>query len=167
VGRSLEREVIIAHVSLALRDLVINMLEIASEILKEIHAHGEKAYPEEGAGFLLGKVDGEQRRVTAILELTNAREDAARHNRYLLTPQDYLRGEQEADRLNLDVLGVFHSHPDHPSRPSEFDRQWAMPWFSYLITRVQAGRAAESRSWRLVEDRSQFDEEKIEITNRR
>ncbi len=142
------------------------MLEIASEVLKKIHAHGEKAYPEEGAGFLLGKVDGEQRRVTAILELVNAREDAARHNRYLLTPQDYLRGEQEADRLNLDVLGVFHSHPDHPSLPSEFDRQWAMPWFSYLITSVQAGRAAGSRVWRLVEDRSQFDEEKIEITNR-
>lgn len=142
------------------------MLEIASEVLKKIHAHGEKAYPEEGAGFLLGKVDGEQRRVTAILELVNAREDAARHNRYLLTPQDYLRGEQEADRLNLDVLGVFHSHPDHPSLPSEFDRQWAMPWFSYLITSVQVGRAAGSRVWRLVEDRSQFDEEKIEITNR-
>ncbi len=142
------------------------MLEIASEVLKKIHAHGEKAYPEEGAGFLLGKVDGEQRRVTAILELVNAREDAARHNRYLLTPQDYLRGEQEADRLNLDVLGVFHSHPDHPSLPSEFDRQWAMPWFSYLITSVQAGRAAGSRAWRLLEDRSQFDEEKIEITNR-
>ena len=154
------------RVSLELQDLAINMLEIASEVLKQIHVHGEKAYPEEGAGFLLGTVDGEWRQVTAILELTNAREDAARHNRYLLTPQDYLRGEQEADRLALDVLGVFHSHPDHPSQPSEFDRQWAMPWFSYVITSVQAGRAAESRSWRLVEDRSQFVEEKIQITAR-
>ena len=58
------------------------------------------------------------------------------------------------------------AHPDHPSQPSEFDRQWAMPWFSYVITSVQAGRAAESRSWRLVEDRSQFVEEKIQITAR-
>jgi len=162
----LNRGVIAARISLELQDLVINMLEIASEVLKKIHAHGEKAYPEEGAGFLLGKVDGEWRQVTAILELTNAREDAARHNRYLLTPQDYLRGEQEAERLALDVLGVFHSHPDHPSLPSEFDRQWAMPWFSYVITSVQAGRAAESRSWRLMEDRSQFVEEKIEFTDR-
>ena len=162
----MNREVIAARISLELQDLVINMLEIASEVLKKIHVHGEKAYPEEGAGFLLGKVDGEWRQVTAILELTNAREDAARHNRYLLTPQDYLRGEQEAERLALDVLGVFHSHPDHPSLPSEFDRQWAMPWFSYVITSVQAGRAAASRSWRLMEDRSQFVEERIEFTDR-
>ena len=162
----MNRMAIADRVSLELQDLAINMLEIASEVLKQIHVHGEKAYPEEGAGFLLGTVDGEWRQVTAILELTNAREDAARHNRYLLTPQDYLRGEQEADRLALDVLGVFHSHPDHPSQPSEFDRQWAMPWFSYVITSVQAGRAAESRSWRLVEDRSQFVEEKIQITAR-
>ena len=142
------------------------MLEVTPEVLKQIHAHGEIAYPEEGAGFLLGTVDGEQRQVTAILGLSNAREDAARHNRYLITPHDYLRGEQEAERLELDMLGVFHSHPDHPSQPSEFDRQWAMPWFSYVITSVQAGHAAESRSWRLAEDRSQFVEEKIEITER-
>ena len=141
------------------------MLEIASEILNQIHAHGENAYPEEGAGFLLGSADGELRQVIAILGLSNAREDTARHNRYLLTAQDYLRGEQEGERLGLDVLGVFHSHPDHPNRPSEYDREWAMPWFSYLITSVQAGRSAESRAWRLVEDRTEFVEEMI-IINR-
>jgi proteasome lid subunit RPN8/RPN11 len=136
-------------------------LEISQDILDKIHAHGEAAYPEEGAGFLLGRANGERRQVIALLELANAREDAARHNRYLLTPQDYLRGEAEAARLGLDVLGVFHSHPDHPDRPSEFDREWAMPWFSYMITSVQAGRAVESRSWRLAENRSTFIEETI------
>ena len=141
------------------------MLEIANEILNQIRAHGESAYPEEGAGFLLGSTDEEQRQVIAILGLSNAREDVARHNRYLLTPQDYLRGEQEGERLGLDVLGVFHSHPDHPNQPSEYDREWAMPWFSYLITSVQAGRAGESRAWRLAEDRTAFVEEKI-IVNR-
>ncbi len=139
------------------------MLEISSEILEQIHAQGEGAYPEEGAGFLLGTADGERRQVTAILGLTNAREDAARHNRYLLTPQDFLRGEREAADLGLDVLGVYHSHPDHPNRPSEFDREWAMPWFSYVITSVQAGHAIESRSWLLMDDRSQFVEERVEI----
>ncbi len=114
---------------------------------------------------MLGSADGELRQVIAILGLSNAREDTARHNRYLLTPQDYLRGEQEGERLGLDVLGVFHSHPDHPNRPSEYDREWAMPWFSYLITSVQAGRSAESRAWRLVEDRTEFVEEMI-IINR-
>ena len=138
-------------------------LELSRDILDKIHAHGEAAYPEEGAGFLLGQVNGEHRQVIDLLELVNAREDAARHNRYLLTPQDYLRGEAEAARLGLDVLGVFHSHPDHPDRPSEFDREWAMPWFSYMITSVQAGHAVESRSWRLAEDRSTFVEETILI----
>lgn len=138
-------------------------LELSQDILDQIHTHGEAAYPEEGAGFLLGRANGERRQVTALLGLANAREDAARHNRYLLTPQDYLQGEAEADRLGLDVLGVFHSHPDHPNRPSEFDREWAMPWFSYVITSVQAGHAIESRSWRLAEDRSSFVEETILI----
>lgn len=140
-------------------------LLISSQLLENIHAHGESAYPEEGAGLLLGTAIGGQKQVTQILALANSREEGARHNRYLLTPQDYLRGEQEADRLGLDVLGVFHSHPDHPNRPSEFDRDWAMPWFSYLITSVQAGLAVESRSWLLTEDRSQFSEEQIMVSS--
>lgn len=138
-------------------------LELSQDILDQIHAYGEAAYPEEGAGFLLGRADDERRQVTALFELANAREDTARHNRYLLTSQDYLRSEEEAARLGLDVLGVFHSHPDHPNQPSEFDREWAMPWFSYVITSVQSGRAVESRSWRLVEDRSTFVEERISV----
>ncbi len=140
-------------------------LLISSQLLENIHAHGESAYPEEGAGLLLGTVIGGQKQVIQILALANSREEGARHNRYLLTPQDYLRGEQEADRLGLDVLGVFHSHPDHPNRPSEFDRDWAMPWFSYLITSVQDGQAVESRSWLLTEDRSQFSEEQIIVSS--
>lgn len=138
-------------------------LQITSEVLEQISRHGESAYPEEGAGLLLGAVDGEHKQVTAILPLSNAREDSARYNRYLLTAQDYMNAEQEAARLGLDVLGVFHSHPDHPNRPSEFDREWAMPWFSYVITSVQSGRAAGSRSWLLSEDRQSFIEESITI----
>ncbi len=136
-------------------------LSIAASILKEIHVHGEGAYPEEGAGLLLGVVEGGEKQVTKILPLSNTREDAARHNRYLLAPEDYLFGEQEAARQGLDVLGVFHSHPDSPNRPSEFDRDWAMPWFSYIITSVQSGQAAGSRSWLLREDRSAFEEEPV------
>jgi proteasome lid subunit RPN8/RPN11 len=129
-------------------------------LLDQIHLHGASAYPEEGAGFLLG-TDGRVRQVLAILTLSNAREPSARHNRYLITPADYLRGELEADRRGMTLLGVFHSHPDHPNRPSEFDREWAQPFFSYLITSVQSGKAVESKSWRLVEDRSVFEEEKL------
>ena len=138
------------------------MLQLSKELLAKIHAHGEQAYPEEGAGFLLG-TDGEERAVTAILPLSNAREDAARGNRYLFTPADYMKAELEAERLGLSLIGVFHSHPDHPNRPSEFDREWAQPFFSYVITSVRSGKALESRSWRLVEDRSEFQEEQIKL----
>jgi len=137
-------------------------LQLSNDVLAQIHTHGESAYPEEGAGFLLGS-DGTGRSVKMILPLVNSREGAARHNRYLITPEDYLKAEMEADRLGLSLIGVFHSHPDHPDRPSEFDREWAQPFFSYIITSVQSGRAVESRSWQLLEDRSKFEEEEIQI----
>ena len=138
------------------------MLEIPLELLARIQNDGEKSYPEEGAGFLLG-VDGDVRRVVSILPLPNARESEARHNRYILTPQDYLAGEKQADQLKLTLLGVFHSHPDHPNLPSEYDRDWAQPFFSYVITTIQEGTAVATRSWRLLEDRSGFVEEPLKI----
>ena len=142
------------------------MLQLAAELLAQIHAHGEQAYPEEGAGFLLGAYDDNNKReVTTIFPLANSREEEARHNRYLITPEDYLKAELEADRLGLSLIGVFHSHPDHPNRPSEFDREWAQPFFSYIITSVQSGKAMESCSWRLTEDRTKFEKEEIKLGN--
>ena len=135
------------------------MLVVSNRLIEQINAHVEKAYPEEGAGFLVGD-EGE---VKEILPLSNAREDAARHNRFLITPEDYLKAELKADSLGLNLIGVFHSHPDCPNVPSEYDREWAQPFFSYLITRVDEGKAVSHRSWRLVEDRSKYDEEEIEI----
>jgi len=141
------------------------MLQLSDEVLARIHAHGEESYPEEGAGFLLGADSGNgARAVISIFPLTNSREDEARHNRYLITPEDYLKAELTADRLGLSLIGVFHSHPDHPNRPSEFDREWAQPFFSYIITSINEGKAVESRSWRLTEDRSKFDEEEIRMS---
>jgi proteasome lid subunit RPN8/RPN11 len=133
------------------------MLKISQKILARIHRNGEEAYPEEGAGFLIGSEGS----VEEIFPLSNAREDTARHNRYLITPEDYLKAELTADKLGLSLIGVFHSHPDHPNRPSEYDRDWAQPFFSYIITSVNEGKAIESRSWRLLEDRSKFEEEEI------
>jgi len=136
-------------------------LVISGEILAQIHAHGEGSYPEEGAGFLLGTDGGGQRRVMQIFSIMNVREGEARHNRYLVAPEDYLKAEIAAEGLGLSLVGVFHSHPDHPNNPSEFDREWAQPFFSYVITTVGDGKAVASRSWRLAEDRSRFEEEKI------
>ena len=134
-------------------------LKLTKNILDDISKHVEDAYPEEGAGFLLG-VEGE---VKQILSLPNAREDEARHNRFLFTPEDYLKAELKADSLGLSLIGVFHSHPDCPNIPSEYDREWAQPFFSYIITRVDEGRSVSHRSWRLVEDRSKYEEEEISI----
>ena len=135
------------------------MLKISSELTTRINAHLEKAYPGEGAGFLLG-VDGD---VKDVLPLENAREEADRHNRFLITPEDYLKAELKAAGLGMDLIGVFHSHPDCPNVPSEYDREWAQPFFSYIITRVDDGKVVSHRSWRLMEDRTQYEEEKIEI----
>ena len=135
------------------------MLLISNELIGRINAHVESAYPDEGAGFLIGG-DGE---VKEILALPNAREDEARHNRFLITPEDYLKAELKADSLRLSLIGVFHSHPDCPNVPSEYDREWAQPFFSYIITRVDEGKAVSHRSWRLMEDRTKYEEEEIEI----
>jgi proteasome lid subunit RPN8/RPN11 len=135
------------------------MLAVPHRLIELINDHVEKAYPEEGAGFLIGK-EGE---VIEIVALSNAREEGARHNRFLFTPEDYLKAELKAELLGLSLIGVFHSHPDCPNVPSEYDREWAQPFFSYVIIRVDEGKAVNSRSWRLLEDRSSYEEEEIKI----
>jgi proteasome lid subunit RPN8/RPN11 len=139
------------------------MLIVPPKILEQIHEHGEAAYPEEGVGFMLGKEENDQRLVTQLFIAENVREEADRQNRYLVTPKDYLQAEIMADRLGLSLIGVFHSHPDHPNQPSGFDQEWAQPNFSYVITNINLGVAVESRSWRLEEDRSKFVEEHVHI----
>jgi proteasome lid subunit RPN8/RPN11 len=139
------------------------MLTIHPNALSALEAHGEAAYPSEGAGLLLGRVSDGHKRVVDILPLANRWGAEEQHRRFLLTPQDMLHGEAEAARRGLDVIGVFHSHPDHVAEPSGFDRDWALPWYSYLITAVEKGSAVVSRSWLLKEDRSGFDEEEIQM----
>ncbi len=139
------------------------MLTINSEILRALEAHLEAAYPNEGAGLLLGRAVNGGKQVEAILPLANRWDGAEQYHRFLLTPQDMLLGEQAAAKRGLDVIGIFHSHPDHPAEPSGFDRDWAWPWYSYIITTVADRRATVSRSWLLKENRSGYDEENIEV----
>jgi proteasome lid subunit RPN8/RPN11 len=136
------------------------MLIVPGRLIEQMNAHVENAYPEEGAGFLIGEAGD----VREIMALSNSREEGARHNRFLFTPEDYLQAELKAEGLGLSLIGVFHSHPDCPNIPSEFDREWAQPFFSYIITRVDSGKAVNSRSWKLLEDRSTYEEEEIEIS---
>lgn len=137
-------------------------LVISPQLEREIGSHGEATFPEECGGLLLGReVDG-VRTVESILKLENRRTES-RHNRVELSPLDYAKGEREAARQGLGVWGFYHSHPDHPPIPSDYDLEHAsfVGW-SYLIVSVFSGKATELRSWTLRDDRSQFDEETIQ-----
>ena len=139
-------------------------LSMTPTLQRAIHAHGEAAYPNEGAGLLLGEVADSQKRLVDILPLANEWDSGEQYHRYLITPADMLRGETEAARRGLDVIGIFHSHPDHVAEPSTMDREWALPWFTYVITSVRQAKADVSRAWLLRDDRSAFDEEPIQIS---
>ncbi len=134
---------------------------LSSSLIRQIHENGERHYPEEGAGLILGKADAQARRATGLIHRANSFAPESRRRRYAIGPQEMLEAEDQAESLGVDIVGVFHSHPDHPARPSEFDLAWAMPWYSYVITSVSNGRAVESRSWRLSDDRSSFVEEQL------
>ena len=128
-----------------------------------IHAHLCSAYPEEGCGVLLGREEGETRVVERVLPLENRREDS-RHDRYLIAPEHVLAADREAREAGLDVVGFFHSHPDHAAIPSAFDLEHAWPYYCYLIVSVERGRVADARAWRLKPDRSRFEHETLEQT---
>ena len=136
-------------------------VKLTEEHLAAIRAHGERTFPEECGGLLLGVVEDGVRVIREVLPLDNIRQDS-RHNRVELSPLDYAKAEREATRRGLGVWGYYHSHPDHPAVPSGFDLDHApfIEW-SYLIVSVQAGKAADVRAWTVCDDRSRFDEEEI------
>lgn len=138
----------------------MNRLFILPRHLLAIGRHGEASYPEECCGFLIGRANGSSTVIERLLPVKNERQDS-RHNRFLIHPETVLAAHKEARRLGLDVVGYYHSHPDHPAQPSEFDREHAWPGLSYLIVGVAGGKVAEERSWRLSDDRERFEEEEI------
>lgn len=136
-------------------------IQLRDEQIEAIVRHGEAAYPYEGCGLLLGREAEGRKVVEQVLPVENARESEAQHNRYLIPPDEVLKAEQAAARQGLDIVGFFHSHPDHPERPSEFDREHAWPWYSYLITSVHNGSAVTTAAWTLSEDRGIFAAEEL------
>ncbi len=135
-------------------------LSFAPHVYEYLLADALQAFPEECCGFLFGTLmaDG-TRSLTDILAVTNAKE-GDRRRRFEIAPRDYLRAERHADERGLTLLGIYHSHPNHPAIPSEHDRLAAQPFFSYVIVSVLDGRIGRVRSWRLNEAQ-QFEEEVI------
>jgi len=139
-----------------MRDQVTHAIVLHDSAEKAIRRHGRAAFPHECCGAMLGR-DGA---VRAVYPLPNATDQGPRR-RFLVRPNDYRLAENEARSRNLDLLGFYHSHPDHPAVPSQYDLEHAWPSFSYLILSVADGAAADLRSWRLSDDRSQFEEESV------
>ena len=140
------------------------LLSISKELAERIRAHGAETYPHECCGALLGR-DNEPREILGLFPLINRRDDSPR-NRFSVTAQDVLDAEKSARQQGLDVVGWYHSHPDHPARPSEYDRDHAWPWYSYIIVSVAHGHPQDMTSWRLNDDRQQFSPEGIQIQQR-
>jgi len=156
-------------------------LWISDHLAAKIRAHGAETYPHECCGALLGRdhelvgpgsltrdsdsVPKPAREVLELFPLVNRRDDSPR-NRFSVTPQDVMSAEKAAREQDLEVVGWYHSHPDHPARPSQYDRDHAWPWYSYVIVSVQNGAPQDMTSWRLNDDRAEFSPEGIEIRHR-
>ena len=141
--------------------MTATILTISKELAEKIRAHGAETYPHECCGALLGK-DSEPREILGLFPLINRRDDSPR-NRFSVSTADVVEAEKVARGQGLDVVGWYHSHPDHPARPSQYDRDHAWPWYSYIIVSVAEGKPQDMTSWRLNDDREQFSPEAIEI----
>ena len=135
-------------------------LRLSASLVDAIRREGERAYPAECCGVLAGR-PGEVREVLKLVPMTNRRTDDP--HRYLIAPDDLRRIEAELRSSGLEVLGCYHSHPDHPAAPSPFDTNQAWPWYSYIIVRVDRAGAAELTSWVLDDDRSAMSPESVDV----
>lgn len=138
------------------------MVELSQNVIDSITAHAERDYPHECGGMLIGHFAADAKKtVTETFPLENAREEEARHNRVLILPKDVMRAERYAREKKLDVVGYYHSHPESPAVPSQYDLDHALPVWSYVIASVMKGKVAEIFSWEMENDRSKFNLEEI------
>ncbi|HLW78243.1 MAG TPA: M67 family metallopeptidase [Terriglobia bacterium] len=154
-------------------------LQLSQPQLDAIRQHGARDYPSECCGMLLGRAQDGRKSVAEAVALPNLRHDPeaaqkllpletpsneSERNRFLIDPRDQIRVEKDARARGLDVVGYYHSHPDHPARPSVYDRDHAWPWYSYVIISVERGEPKALNSWVLRDDRTQFDPEAVEVS---
>jgi proteasome lid subunit RPN8/RPN11 len=137
------------------------MLVLKDELAQRIRAHGAESYPHECCGALLGTEGEEKREVLEVFALVNRREDSPR-NRFSIAAEDFRAAEKAARERGLEVIGWYHSHPDHPALPSEYDREHAWPWYSYVIVSVVGREPQQMTCWRLADNRLRFEPEPME-----
>ena len=159
------------------------MIQLSESHLDAIRTHGAATFPNECCGVLLGDVDGDHKMVREVRALANVFEPSAefetsalptgaeasevaevgQERRYFVSPQEMFALMQEERRTKRKVLGFYHSHPNHPARPSVYDREWASPWYTYIIVSVMDGRPADLTAWQLDDDRKAFTADTWEI----
>ena len=136
-------------------------VRLAADDARAIREHAREAYPHECCGFLVGRFEEDVRVVAGLARADNAHADSPQ-NRYTIAPEEFVRVEHAARERGFEVVGFYHSHPDHRARPSEFDREHAWPVYAYLIVSVHAGEPGELTAWRLADDRAGFHAEAVE-----
>jgi len=136
-------------------------LRLPDALADEIRRHGEAAYPAECCGAMVGRVEGAAKEVLRLSPAVNRRTDDP--HRYLIAPDDLRRLEREVREAGQEIVGYYHSHPDHPARPSAFDAEHAWPWYSYLIVRIDRGRGVDMASWVLDDERPIMYPESLDV----
>jgi proteasome lid subunit RPN8/RPN11 len=138
------------------------LIKIDNDNLSAIRAHGEQDYPYECCGLLIGRFDADgTKTVVETYAISNAREESAKRNRFLIQPEELMRGERYAASKKLEVVGFYHSHPESPAVPSQYDLEHAWPTYSYIIVSVKNQKAGDLFSWEQDPDRSKFESEKM------
>ena len=138
------------------------MIRLKSADIEEIKQIAQKTYPHECCGVMVGSIENGVKTVTELIPAENQRTDSPA-NRYLITPDLLNELEKKLKGTDRAIVGFFHSHPDVPARPSAYDQDHAWPWYSYVIVSVNRGQAGEIHNWKLRDDRSAFDAEKMEL----
>ena len=139
-------------------------VQINQSLQQQIFEQMEATFPNEGGGFLLGTKTNDTVVIEDVIHIENVFETEEQYHRYAMTPQNWAKMEDEADERRLLLVGYYHSHPNHPAIPSEFDRVHALPNFIYIITSVIAGKSAVQRAWLLSNNRSEFSELALEVS---
>jgi len=138
------------------------MLQLSAELKNNIRTAGETTYPNECCGILLGEINDDGKKIAKrTVDIINSSENNERYHRFLITPEDMFKAEKIAREAKLEIVGFYHSHPDHPSMPSGYDKDHALPFYSYIIVSVDNGKAQVLTSWELTDNRMDFVQEEI------